>query len=49
MKKGSPAAETVRAAAGALWGKGAALTWKLPASSQHAPITGAHLLPLLED
>ena len=41
MKKGSPAADTVRAAAGALWGKGAALTWKLPAgAAKHAPMTG---------
>ena len=43
MKKGSAAADTVHAAACALWGKGAALTWKLPAgAAQHAPMTGAH-------
>ena len=43
MKKGSPAVSTVRDAAGALWGKGAALTWKLPEGPAHLPIDGARL------
>ena len=41
MKKGSPAVDTVRDAAGALWGKGAAVAWKLPAGAAHLPATGA--------
>ena len=42
MKRGSPAAGTLRDAAGALWRKGACLTWRVPAgAAQQAAMTGA--------